>query len=467
MKTQNALELLERIEKVLGFSIYRLCGCEGFIAGRTVYEFVLYKMGKIPTCNFHSFEVYIKDDGTNLKSEIESRGVSVYYYEGDRAKEEVLKEKYPLNIQKIILSINGFKSSREFKKFLKTGQLQISLYSVSELLVLETLIYFEKLYKGKFYVDKNKELLKLAVLNRNKPYGSKLFPIPEDWKTVLTKYAMICKKRNVYFLETIKEESNKYIPKNRKRFQGYQKHIIEFWDVIYGGAKKIIRINYEHLKKYQLEHIFSSKGLENWNSQIPEKEILTLKKYLRGYNLLFLVNKDNVDKTFENFFYLKLLEEDYGKEAISFVENNQNLSLEIIHTNLINSSLHEFVPMVEPFNLNGLKTSKVQIRELVSRFSLKKEGNDMHHCVGGYELNSSRRIFSLRSGKLRSTLQINFENKKWKIVQNNSFCNRAPEEILRKAGSLLCRYVNKVEKERKTSKEISNSKNITPDLVQG
>lgn len=445
MITRFALELKNNLEKALGFSVFRFCGCEGFIAGRAVYEYFLYKKGKIPSYDGNSFEVYIKNDSTNIVEEMKSRGIHFSFYTD--SIEDVFKNKYPLNIEKTYFDFTGLHTSPDFKKFTKTGQLEIALFACSELLVLEQLIFFEERYKEKFFLDKNKELLKLAVLNRQTPYGNKLFPIPDEWNSILKKYSEIQLKEFLYFLKTDKTECRKYFPKNRKRFSGCRKHIIEFWDVLYGGAPKLIRSNYERLKKFQMEHHFSRTGLEKLNKQIPEKDILFIKKYLTNHDLSSFVNKNDIEKTIENFIYLKLLEDDYGMEIIGYAEINNQLSLERIHDNWKKSYQSECKPMVTPLDLSELNIPNVQIRELVSRAALRKEGNDMRHCVGGYTVSLNRRIISFKYGKARSTLEINKIFNEWKIIQNRSFCNGKPCAVLLQTGNKVCEFINRKERE--------------------
>jgi hypothetical protein len=101
----------------------------------------------------------------------------------------------------------------------------------------------------------------------------------------------------------------------------------------------------------------------------------------------------------------------------------------------------------------------------LTRESLKKEGSEMHHCVGGYHLTSERRIFSLIGREDRSTLEISLKKKTWVIVQNHSYNNRWPANILVKAGNTICKYLNRQIAREKKAKEAEKRKAEMKKLV--
>ncbi len=97
--------------------------------------------------------------------------------------------------------------------------------------------------------------------------------------------------------------------------------------------------------------------------------------------------------------------------------------------------------------VNGFK-----VVPLTDSEQLHEEGQEMHHCVGGYTSQCTRgtsRIFSIRSAEDRrlSTLEIAMDHSgKWVVQQHFGPCNERVDVPLMEVGLMACRLYNEAEK---------------------
>lgn len=92
-----------------------------------------------------------------------------------------------------------------------------------------------------------------------------------------------------------------------------------------------------------------------------------------------------------------------------------------------------------------------KLQELTTPFALAQEGEEMNHCLGsqmhmGFLTNKENRYFSIKIGKLRSTLELGIgigEKDEFVIVDHKSKFNEEPHFKLKKYVDVLLKYINK------------------------
>ena len=136
--------------------------------------------------------------------------------------------------------------------------------------------------------------------------------------------------------------------------------------------------------------------------------------------------------------------------------------LQIAHDEIQQGAKHRSQKLSWPPCLAEFEHKEFKFRELNTSDELRKEGNEMHHCIGGYWdrcLDGDMRIFSGSTGAAESRQQrISVAVKKnetgsWSIHQVRGFANRGATKEEKAATRALCRALAMAETQ--ANKEIS------------
>lgn len=210
---------------------------------------------------------------------------------------------------------------------------------------------------------------------------------------------------------------------NSNKIKKYNK-IIPYWRVL----NNVVFNNFEEKTKDG----FNSNDLVNFEkllNKVPELTDSFSKLSLR--DSIFICNKIrsfNLNDSFFNQFLGFLSKKELSLSKIS--EDYNQFQKEYL---LKSKSIVKKLDIESKF-----------VYELISKNHLELEGSEMNHCVGGYfnKINENNRIFSIKKGKLRSTIEIKKDNGVWIGVQHFGKNNTFPNNELRDIAILFIKKLN-------------------------
>jgi len=101
--------------------------------------------------------------------------------------------------------------------------------------------------------------------------------------------------------------------------------------------------------------------------------------------------------------------------------------------------------------IGGHADTNGEATEIVDVRGLDAEARDLDHCVDDYApwcISGSSRIFSLRAGEHRSTLELRRRYGTWHITQNYAAGNTQPHRQLEALGKAVSKAANQAERQR-------------------
>jgi hypothetical protein len=145
--------------------------------------------------------------------------------------------------------------------------------------------------------------------------------------------------------------------------------------------------------------------------------------FVREHRMLsgMLSRTNNIQEQYNNVKMLKALSNKEGQWIIGTLETlgreesiqGREITKEWVQSLIEKEKLRMSKPLVEAYNLDNFKYSKY-VTELTTPLQLKREGDMMGHCVGGYSYSIEKgesRIFHIEVDGIGSTLEIGL--KKW------------------------------------------------------
>lgn len=461
MEQNIALELCLLLQTKFGYNFKKVSGLKGVAAGPVVYEYYLYRTGFLENFIPSAPEVYI--DGKRIfspddlnrftRGENHEEKDTRYYYQ------EIIDSYYSINLEQMVLFDKEIYCTPEFDRLLQTKQIEVVSHFGSECAAALRLLQCRDRYTGKLFVNIDSELKKIETLNAEIPCDASYLPVAKRYAEEIGKYFSIKYKNETLTLLNKFNSYEKSIPYKKSDKVSYDSYVFTFWDLIYGGAKKLVKYNYDLLRKYGLNTLFTKAAIENYKTQLKEEDLKLPGKTTNYYSLNILRDKDDISKTLENFLYLQLLLNDYGNDIFTFVSICQGISKnaehlfeniwkeiekERLNVNIQRDSMF----LNKPLYFSEFNSEGIEIKELVTGKELKEEGNLMKHCVGGIGYqnavkNGYCRIFSMKSQSSRSTLEL---SSTFAIRQNKSFQNTKPSEELILMGKKFANFLSTREK---------------------
>lgn len=138
--------------------------------------------------------------------------------------------------------------------------------------------------------------------------------------------------------------------------------------------------------------------------------------------------------------------------------------LQIAHAEIPRVAKNQNEKLSWPPCLEEFEYKEFKFRELNTSEELRKEGDEMHHCIGGYDhrcLDGDMRIFSGTTGATESRqkrISVAVKRKEtgsWSTQQVRGFANRGASKEEKAATRALCRALARAENQ--ANKEISSS----------
>lgn len=446
-----ALELYHLVSREFGYNLKKLFRKEVILAGQIVYDFYLFKTGIIDGFKPTAPDIYIGLNKISTPKELED-------FVPDLKGEDftnlsflaIIDLYYPINIEQIVVYKNSFRYKPAFEKFLKTRQIEVTPHVSSELEMAAKLILFKEKYEKKLYVNFDSEFSKIGTFNNLIAGQRKYLDILNKNFSLVEKYFTMKFKNGGFVLMNKKEFFQNEISIPTSNPKEYRHYTINYWDLIYGGAKKVARYNFNLLKEYMLDKLFLKTVIENYPVQLKQESLAYLSKMFYSHDLSRLINRYSIDKTLDNFQYLKRLVNEYGISIFGMIETYQSKKcdgekiLNTIWSQVNNKSIVNEI-LTQPLNISNFDSKGTIIRELITKNALQAEGQTMKHCVGGYYgmiQKGNTKIFSLKKDKIRSTLELVRSGNRWAIRQHKSYCNSTPDYSLCDTAMKLCKFIN-------------------------
>ncbi len=353
-------------------------------------------------------------------------------------------ESFDLNMVKVGLNIRNKKLywTSDFEFFIKTGQLQVTnthsifhtacriakkknempwLYT-NDNLNYKTLTLPTQLFK-KQYAARN---------TYNAFFGKKYFNIFKNHSELHDLFEVSetinkkTKKPTNLYTCTLSDKLNQYVTNDET--QTYQ-DLIEYNfksrdQYVAAHALSKFFINQKNLTKGK--HYFNALNtLEHITSDYTKSQISLLEQnYLDGQvqlewaqridkfikkhnNLTYMFTGSTLNEQSKIYESIRKLQNEFGEHIIGLIETTSWTKQDIMnHSFMVNEITKYNQKLKKEFkNFEILPTkiyNKTQIRDLANRLAIKAEGQEMHHCVGGYSENVNQgrcRILSLSNPK--------------------------------------------------------------------
>lgn len=190
-----------------------------------------------------------------------------------------------------------------------------------------------------------------------------------------------------------------------------------------------------------------------YDCDFTKEHLIEINEFVREHRLLsgMLSRTNNVQEQYNNIKMLKSLVNKEGGWIIGTLETlgrkesiqGRQITKEWVESLIEKEKVRMSSPLVKPYNLDNFKY-KNYVTELVTPLQLRKEGDVMGHCVGGYSYNiesGDSRIFHIEVDGIGSTLEIklkHYPNTIW--LEMNNVENRKLIENTFRIGQHYGRY---------------------------
>jgi hypothetical protein len=173
---------------------------------------------------------------------------------------------------------------------------------------------------------------------------------------------------------------------------------------------------YDNENSYPLQCLITND--KYYDCDFTKEHLHEINDFIKEHRLLsgMLSRTNNVQEQYNNVKMLKALSNKEGKWVIGTIETlgrkesikGKQITKEWVEGLIEKEKLRMSTPLVKPYDLDNFKYKKY-VKELVTPLELRKEGETIGHCVGGYSYNlesGQSRIFHIEVDGIGSTLEI-------------------------------------------------------------
>jgi hypothetical protein len=322
-----------------------------------------------------------------------------------------------------------------FIELFQTKQLEITRFNPPGKALVE-LIKLSNTYKGVLYADINKAIAMLNDLTS-----------VVNFKGLAISYKDVETVKSINYLDieeiipvdypgttipVIKLPKSNLLPpyllnaiKGLKGVNCFNRYLMVVKYLYGSGVKKstretrLIVLNYPELFSFALLTPNYLDNLpNNWKAKLP-----ALNKFLGEHDLLPIFSGKTLPEQIRLLDELRQLIKQYGLWIIGLLEQhlhhyqyNKQEFIKLIEFKKLENSKWLVKPLKLPELPFGLK-STWKVVELHTRQQLIQEGEYQRHCVGGYTVSETHRIWSLRKDNLRYTVEVSYYNSTWRVNQ--------------------------------------------------
>jgi hypothetical protein len=208
---------------------------------------------------------------------------------------------------------------------------------------------------------------------------------------------------------------------------------------------------------YHIQRLISNDGY--YDCDFTDKHLNVIRTFVNEHRRIrgLLYKSGNIQEQYNNVMLIKRIVKQEGVWVVGVLEtlgndmmNSQTkMTEEWIYGLIEKEKKRMSTPLVEPLKLDGFKYRKY-VTELTTPISLRKEGEKMGHCVGGYSSNIENghsRIFHIEVDGIGSTLEVRLLESQWEL---NTY-TKPNKEVVR-VGQHYGRYPEKMGNQTPTNK---------------
>lgn len=201
-----------------------------------------------------------------------------------------------------------------------------------------------------------------------------------------------------------------------------------------------------------------------YDCDFTEEHLKEINDFVKEHRLLagMLSRTNSVQEQYENIKMLKALANKEGQWIIGTVETlgreesikGRKITKEWVEGLIEKEKIRMSTPLLDPVDLSEFKY-KEYVTELTTPLQLRKEGDIMGHCVGGYSYDLERgesRIFHIEIDGIGSTLQVRLKEWGSYLFELDTKENRSKFEKCFKIGQHYGRYPIKKGNQTPTNK---------------